>query len=286
MAIEKALVLGGGGSKGSFQAGVIYNLAQNTSWDIIYGVSVGAINGACIAMYDKKDVKLAAEKLLNHWKIDIRDNNVYKKWVPITALNYIIAFFKNGLYNTKPLKLFLEKNLILENLKNSDVEYLVGITSFTNGSYKVINKHVEQIIDWILASSSFPLAFPPVKLDNEYYVDGALRNCVPIKDALESGAKHIDVIINDPFGGHVKTNKKPDNVLDVVLRTAEILSDEVFMADLRESCYRYNATIKIYSPESYLTNNPLDFSSKNINSMLEKGLKITNPFVINKQLRL
>jgi len=280
--MKKALVLGGGGAKGAFQAGVIYNLSKKTSWNSIFGVSAGAINGAALAMYNQDNVGFAANKLLNHWKEDIRDNKVYKKWVFINSLNYIIAFWKNGLYNTKPLKVFLEKNLSAESIKGSDVDYFLGVTSFTKGSYKLVDKHTENLIEWILASASFPMAFPPIKIQDEYFVDGAVRNCVPIKDALSTGAKHIDIIINDPFGGHVKTNKRPDNVLDMFVRTAEILSDEVFIADLRACCEQFDATIAIYSPEQYLTDNPLDFSSDAINKMINKGLEIKEPFFIQK----
>lgn len=282
MADKRALVLGGGGAKGAFQAGVIYNLAQKTSWDTVFGVSAGAINGAAIAMYNKDDVIQAVEKLLTHWKEDISESNVYKKWFCIEAINYAIAYWKNGLYNTDPLKKFLYKNLDEKLIKSSDVDYFLGTTSFTTGAYKLVNKREESLIEWILASASFPMAFPPIKIEGEFFIDGAIRNCVPIKDALATGAKHIDVIINDPFGGHVKTNKKPDNVLDVFVRTAEILSDEVFISDLRECCEHYNATIAIYSPEHYLTDNPLDFSYKKVNEMLEKGLKVKEPFLIEQ----
>lgn len=282
MAKKTALVLGGGGAKGSFQAGVIYNLAKKTSWDSVFGVSAGAINGAALAMHNKGDIATAAENLLNYWKKDISDKKVYKKWFPVDAVNYAIAYWKNGLYNSGPLLKFLETNLDEELIKQSDVDYFLGVTSFNTGAYKIINKSEKDIIKWVLASASFPMAFPPVKLSGDYYIDGATRNCVPIKDALATGAKHIDVIITDPFGGHIKTNKKPDNVLDVFVRTAEILSDEVFVSDLKECCEKYEATISIYAPETYLTNNPLDFSRESIDKMIEIGLKTKTPFVIDR----
>ena len=56
----KALALSGGGSKGAYEAGVIYGLMHegdpaDYDWDVITGVSVGAINTAAIAMWDKAD---------------------------------------------------------------------------------------------------------------------------------------------------------------------------------------------------------------------------------------
>jgi predicted acylesterase/phospholipase RssA len=45
----KALVLSGGGSHGAYEAGVVKALLERESYDLICGVSIGAINGAFIA---------------------------------------------------------------------------------------------------------------------------------------------------------------------------------------------------------------------------------------------
>ena len=58
----KALVLSGGGSKGSYQIGVWKALKElNMKFDIVTGTSVGALNGV---MYVQNDYK----KALNIWK--------------------------------------------------------------------------------------------------------------------------------------------------------------------------------------------------------------------------
>jgi predicted acylesterase/phospholipase RssA len=45
----KALVLSGGGAHGAYEAGVVKALLQKTSYDVICGVSIGAINAALIS---------------------------------------------------------------------------------------------------------------------------------------------------------------------------------------------------------------------------------------------
>jgi len=45
-----------------------------------------------------------------------------------------------------------------------------------------------------LASASIPLLFPPVKIDDELYLDGGLRQNTPIAPALRLGATHIFAI--------------------------------------------------------------------------------------------
>src|SRR4029079_6121929 len=45
-----------------------------------------------------------------------------------------------------------------------------------------------------LASAAIPLLFPPVRIDDELYLDGGLRQNTPIAPALRLGATHIFAI--------------------------------------------------------------------------------------------
>ena len=56
----KALALSGGGSLGAYEAGIIYGLMhegnpQDFEWDVVTGVSAGAINAAAVSVFDKAD---------------------------------------------------------------------------------------------------------------------------------------------------------------------------------------------------------------------------------------
>lgn len=269
---KRALVLGGGAAKGAFQAGVIYRLAEQHSWSIVTGVSVGAINGACIAMHNEADLPIAVAKLVGYWKYNLNNGQVFKKWAPLDWMNYPIAYFKNGLYDFGPLKSFLSSRIDTKMLSSSDVDYIIGATSFNDGTFKQATKATANIIDWIMASASFPMAFPPVTIDGKQYIDGALRNSVPIREAIKAGATEIDVVITDPLGFHKKENKKPDNILDIFLRTAEIISDESYVYELQKICSQHNVKITVYSPKEHLTNDPLDFSQDKVVKLLEIGL--------------
>lgn len=48
----KALILGGGGARGAYEAGVAISLLKHEQFDIICGTSIGALNGALIAQGD------------------------------------------------------------------------------------------------------------------------------------------------------------------------------------------------------------------------------------------
>jgi NTE family protein len=49
-------------------------------------------------------------------------------------------------------------------------------------------------LEHLLASAAIPLVFPPVKVNREYFGDGALRQAAPISPALHLGASRVLVI--------------------------------------------------------------------------------------------
>jgi predicted acylesterase/phospholipase RssA len=89
--------------------------------------------------------------------------------------------------------------------------------------------------DWragILASSSIPGIFPPVRLAGEWYVDGGVRECMPMQIAVDLGADTIYAI-------HASSRKLPPfltpttgGVFDIVSRSlASIAIDEIDLSD-------------------------------------------------------
>ena len=68
----KVLVLSGGASNGAWEAGVLWGLANygNESdfyYDVVSGVSAGALNTAGVAGFAPEDVKSAAQFLSDSW---------------------------------------------------------------------------------------------------------------------------------------------------------------------------------------------------------------------------
>src|SRR5690606_37108561 len=49
-------------------------------------------------------------------------------------------------------------------------------------------------LEHLLASAAIPLVFPPVRVNREYFGDGALRQVAPISPALHLGASRILVV--------------------------------------------------------------------------------------------
>lgn len=76
--------MSGGGTKGSFEAGALWQMARmlndtDMHYDVLSGISVGAINSAAFALYPKGEEQEATEFLKNIW-LNMKTEDVYKDW--------------------------------------------------------------------------------------------------------------------------------------------------------------------------------------------------------------
>ncbi len=224
---QRALVLGGGGARAAYQAGVIqfiHELAPGISFPIITGVSAGAINAAFLAGHPGLD---GAEALMQYWK-NIDQNKVFRTESSIHLIRRILPGmpFRNtvirveegeALLDTQPLRQYLSSRLpaissgtlpqIHKNLDNNGLEALcITTTNFTTGQSvswiqgrKIsewerpnrISYQVEITLDHIMASCSLPLLFPAVRLGAAWHGDGGIRLIAPLSPALHLGATDI-----------------------------------------------------------------------------------------------
>jgi len=126
----KALVLSGGGPHGSFQAGVLKYLLGDlkTDYDIVSGVSVGAINAAHVAQFKSGEEQEASRKLEDLW-LGIDNSKVWKNHCP----PYISALWKTGLYSTAPLRKIIEENFNRDRILKSGKLLRIEAVSITTG---------------------------------------------------------------------------------------------------------------------------------------------------------
>src|SRR5690606_2740069 len=122
------------------------------------------------------------------------------------------------------LKKLLKKHYNPKKLSESGVKFIVGACSLNTGSYVSTIGNVPNVIDWVMASSSFPFAFPPIEIDGQLFTDGGIKNYVPILDVLGyCEPKEIDAIVTSPIEyeegivEHEKT-KKIDNIVKLGVR--------------------------------------------------------------------
>jgi NTE family protein len=281
-----ALVLSGGGARGAFQVGAEKYARQvkGYQWDIIAGVSVGAMNGAMLAMH-------RYARLLELWDC-ISDDQVYTGG--FNLLSWLkILFGAKSFYSNEPLKKLMarefEAGRVLDDLH-------VGAVSLINGEYVQFTRESLELSKAILASASIPVVWPPVEVSADYLamVDGGVRNITPIGDVLDLEPDEI-VIINCGKQQPSILPDAPSNVLTIGLRALDIMQNEIFINDMKEFL-RINALVKEAEQQGVVLHHPtsgrpfkyypcqviepdvelgetLDFSQKSIQAGLKAGVR-------------
>ncbi len=110
-----ALALEGGGDSGAWEAGVLssfvnYLPPEDVRYDVVSGISVGAINGLYISTFDKGEEKKMVQSLKEKWMGMSRDK-VFSPWDQ-SWLNVAQALYdKPSLLDNEPLRRNLEEYL-------------------------------------------------------------------------------------------------------------------------------------------------------------------------------
>ena len=169
-----ALVLSGGGAKGAFQAAVEKYAREERgySWNVVAGVSVGALNAVMIAMGRQ-------DRLWEIWNT-ISNDKVYRGRGNWWGIAKAVLFKKLSVFSNEPLWELIKADVRGEDV---DIDLHLGIVSLVDGRYHHINQEDPEFVKKVLASTAIPVVFPPV--DGEF-VDGGVRNISPIADVLKS----------------------------------------------------------------------------------------------------
>lgn len=198
-----ALVLGGGGAKGSYEAGVMKALVDmGIKINGVYGTSVGALNGAFF-------VNHKIDQMLSLWLnlkltdvFDIPLEFIKNGEIKITKAN-ILRFLKfqklllkDKGFDNSPLKELLKKNLEETKIRESPIHF--GLITFNLTKFKPEEIYIEQIpegtlLDFLLASANFPI-FQHTRFNNASYTDGGVYDNLPFQLALDKGFKRLILI--------------------------------------------------------------------------------------------
>ena len=225
-----ALVLQGGGAKGAFQAGAEAWLRHelDIEWDVIAGVSVGALNAAMLAT--GKGLELS-----HLWgSIEEKDVFVRRSWWR-TALD-LITRKRRSLWDNSPLLRVIEENVDFHQLQ---VPLLFGVTDLVSGGYasyewlpgKPVNATRAQRL--LLASTTIPLLWEPVGVEGHgQLVDGGVRTGTPLGDVLKHDPDVVVIILCTPLD-QMSRSAPPKDLFQVGSRSLELLMDEVFQDDIK-----------------------------------------------------
>ena len=236
--IKTALVLPGGGARGAFQVGVLKAIAEllprgsHNPFPIISGTSAGAVNSVVLASRSERLRSAVAE--LEHVWGNFHCQQVYRTdhlsmlksslhWLASIVLGGWLVGTPKSLLDNAPLRALLSKNVRFPRIQDAiDAGHLEALAVTAAGyasaksttffeaharheSWERTRRRGERTdlnIDHVMASIAVPMIFPPVRVGDEYFGDGAMRQATPLSPAVRLGADRILVIgIRDETGG-------------------------------------------------------------------------------------
>lgn len=228
--MKNALILSGGGARAAYQVGVLSAVkdilpsSAHNPFPIICGTSAGAINALALATHTGSFREAVAD-LYTIWG-NIAIERIFKTgWVEMSkSLTQLSgSLFNQGvgrerpvsLLDNEPLREFLKETIrfgnIAKGVEAGDLE-AVAVTAlgYTSGEsvsffqgrpelkgwrrYRRVGMPSELTVEHLLASSAIPTIFPTVKINREYFGDGAMRQLAPISPALHLGADAVFVV--------------------------------------------------------------------------------------------
>lgn len=264
--MRRALLLAGGGARGAFQVGMLEELIVNQKLDfqILRGVSAGALNAAFLAQApsspgSQAELAQRVHQLKDVWQTEIEGNHsIYAERAGFVGL----ALGNDSLYSLEPLKSLLDKHISVASLKASGRDFAVGVVSLVSGHYSECSPQAfpDDFMDRLLASAAIPVVFPFVDIKNQdVLVDGGVRNITPLSTVFRADPPpdEIYILLTSRFPPGVTgipetTAEENDykqwddnwlgtavNGIDVLKRTADVLTDEIYLDDIR-TALRWN----------------------------------------------
>ena len=223
------LVLMGGGSRCAYQVGVLLALAElmpraRNPFQVIVGTSAGAIAAGVLAS-EAHFWRRAVAGLERVWS-NFRSEHVFHvdslhmlraglHWVLALASGGLILSPPRSILDNTPLRQLLGVHVDCAGIRRSIARgHLRAValcaTSYVTGSSVAFYDAVEGCRDWsrvqrigrrtdltldhLMASSAIPLLFPPLKLGDEFFGDGAMRQLNPLSPAIHLGADRLLII--------------------------------------------------------------------------------------------
>ena len=206
---EYGLVLSGGGTRGAFQIGV-WKALQELGINIkaIVGTSIGALNGAMFLQDDFYTTVRMYEniKIENIMKVEGINSN--KNIFDLSNIFNLASDYRKqkGIDNT-PLREMIKQYINMDKLYNSEIDF--GLVTYSVKNKTPLQKFKneipkEQMEDYLLATSCFPI-FKPQIIDGEEYFDGGLYDNAPSNMLMEKGYKNIIIADIEAIGFSRKT---------------------------------------------------------------------------------
>jgi NTE family protein len=226
---DLALVLGGGGARAAYQAGVMRSIARRhpeLRFPILTGVSAGAINATFLASFEGNPTD-AADALGDLWDTLTVDRifcanlwalvkNFFNWGCRLASCGLRVGPEPRGLVDTEPLRRLLSSAFgssngeipgLTRNIAADAVRALAVTTVDYGTGQSVVWVQGRDVRSWrkpqrvgittgigvehVMASAALPLFFPAIRLGDGWHGDGGIRLAPPFAPALKLGARRI-----------------------------------------------------------------------------------------------
>lgn len=278
---KTGLILSGGGARAAYQVGVLMAIADiaprdiKCPFDIICGTSAGAINATSLAS-QAVHFRTGVRGLERIWG-NLAAESIYRTdWSSFAGLifRWLLASVRKGeshlaysLLDNAPLATLLEQVINFKKIQrqlDAGNLFALSITAagYSSGESVSFFQCAQPVPSWrrvrrigvpteiklehLLASSALPILFPAVKINREYFGDGAIRQLAPLSPALHLGARRILVIgVSGVAGGATRRISgdiypSPAQIIGHVMNSAFV---DAFEADV-ERLERINRTVR------------------------------------------
>ncbi|MEJ0037417.1 MAG: patatin-like phospholipase family protein [Gammaproteobacteria bacterium] len=223
------LVLTGGGARSAYQVGVLRALAEifprgRSPFQVIVGTSAGAVAASVLAA-EAVHWRRAVAGLEQVWG-NFHAEQVFRVdpvYMCRSGLHWILSLLSGGfllsppksMLNNAPLRELLSKHVDWRGIRTSIARghlraLALCATSYITGQSVAFYDATDNVRDWarfqrvgrranlnldhLMASVAIPLLFPPMRLGEEHFGDGAMRQTNPLSPAIHLGADRLLVI--------------------------------------------------------------------------------------------
>jgi predicted patatin/cPLA2 family phospholipase len=285
--MKKALVISGGGSKGAFAGGVAQYLMQDQQkeYDLFLGTSTGSLLVSHLALGEIDALKELYTSVNQKSIFSINPFRIKEvgtaKIVEISHLRTLWSFLKKNktFGESKNLLKLIQENLsqeMFQQIKESKKEVIVTVSNFTSGQveYKALSECTyDDFCEWIWGSCNYIPFMSILEKNGCQYGDGGFGCLVPIREAIERGAKEVDVIILETEVSQL--NRIPSkNAFSLLFDVQHFMLDHVERYNItigKMSANNNDVQLNLYYTPTVLTTNSLIFDKKKMKEWWSSG---------------
>ena len=228
---KTGLLLSGGGARAAYQVGVLKAISElcpnqkENPFHLISGTSAGSINAVALAAHEGS-FKEAISRIHDVWS-NFELHHVFRSDAKC-LLSRILKWFSSrilpfglggeappSMLDNTPLRDLLDNNIDFDGIERQLASGKLGALSLNTSSYsngesitffqsahcteewrRAYRAGISQKIslDMLMASSAIPVLFPPIKINDQYYGDGSMRQTSPLSPLVHMQAKKIFII--------------------------------------------------------------------------------------------